>query len=235
MSLRWLQVAFPGAMLVGSLMLSAGFASADGFTRGKHTARDSWTGIYVGTHAGVSGSDVSFAFTNFGTEADHRGYGLVGGLQAGYNLQFSGLVVGVEADVAWGNVHGESRCPNASFRCGHDVDMLASLRARAGVLLAPSMLVFLTGGAAWADAGYEVRNVTTGLLAAPALSHTQNGSVFGGGVEVRITDNLSLKGEYLRFNLRDESVPNGTLVQTTGPVHLDLQIETVKVGLNWRF
>ena len=223
-----------GALLAGGLVLGTEVAAGDGYGR-PSAQRDSWTGFYVGLNAGIGGSGVGFAFPTFDVEADHRGYGFVGGAQVGYNLHISGLVVGVEGDIAWSNIDGQSLCPNADFRCSHEVDMLASLRARLGVLVTPGTLLYLTGGVGWANADYAVRNVATGVLAAPGFSDTQSGGAFGGGIEVRISDNLSLKGEYLHFDLGGESVPNGTLVQNTGPVDLDLRIDTVKVGLNWKF
>ena len=225
-------------MLAGGLTLGGGMANADGYRdsdKDRPAARDSWTGFYVGIHGGMAGSDVGFAFPTSGTEADHKGQGLFGGVQAGYNLQFSGLVVGIEGDIAKANIDGQSRCPNSAFRCSHDVDMLASLRARLGFLATPGMLLYVTGGVGRAGADYEVRNIATGRLSAPAFSTTQSGGVIGGGIEVKISDNLSLKGEYLHYGLGSEAVPNGTLVATTGPVDLDLKIDTVKVGLNWRF
>ena len=77
-------------------------------------AVSNWTGFYVGGHLGWGQHDGNLAaFTPFNGFAGFpvRGLdssGLVGGLQAGYNLQFGAFVVGVEGDFSVANMSARS-------------------------------------------------------------------------------------------------------------------------------
>ena len=60
-----------------------------------------WTGFYVGLHAGYGWSDVDWQEGGF--SASHSGEGALAGGQVGFNLQAGRLVYGIEADLssAW--------------------------------------------------------------------------------------------------------------------------------------
>ena len=63
-----------------------------------------WTGFYVGANAGVvwgrSVQTVDIDDLPLGIPADTSTYaGFIGGVQAGYNWQFSNIVLGIEADI----------------------------------------------------------------------------------------------------------------------------------------
>lgn len=79
----------------------------------------SWTGLYVGAHAGWAKADWSGDFFYQDVDLKH-GYsfdtnGWLGGLQAGGNVQMGRWVFGVEGDIAWGDLkdHGQFQANDA--------------------------------------------------------------------------------------------------------------------------
>jgi hypothetical protein len=98
--------------------------------------------------------------------------GLVGGAQFGYNWQADSLVFGIEGDISftdWGQRTtvfdtdaGDLGGPDVdNFAFGTvsaDVDFLASVRGRLGFAF-DSLLIYGTGGVAWADAQARARVV----------------------------------------------------------------------------
>jgi outer membrane immunogenic protein len=124
--------------LIGAVALAAlsSTALADGYApRGAvYAERFSWTGHYLGLHAGweqklLEGSDFTArnteAFGDFilsdgfssASPTKQRIEGLIGGVQLGYNHQFGHIVVGTELSGTFGNVDGSTNC----FRAGEPV------------------------------------------------------------------------------------------------------------------
>lgn len=85
-----------------------------------------------------------------------------------------------------------------------------SIGARAGLAASPSLLVFATGGYTKAEVGLSTQAVffgqnrattpdtieTVGQTAAIADSKWKDGYYLGGGVEAKLTNNISIKAEY---------------------------------------
>ena len=75
-------------------------------------AYPSWTGFYVGVHAGAAWEEISSGSINdpngllaSGSFPGGAALGAVGGIQAGYNWQFAPVwVVGVEGDFSWASL-----------------------------------------------------------------------------------------------------------------------------------
>lgn len=57
-----------------------------------------WNGFYLGGNVGGGRADVDWTYQPFGETAHHDGKGFLGGVQAGYNWQIDGFVIGAEAD-----------------------------------------------------------------------------------------------------------------------------------------
>ena len=61
----------------------------------------SWTGFYLGIHAGVATGDVDAFFSVAKASPwDHDRSGMIGDGQVGYNWQTGNIVLGVEADAS---------------------------------------------------------------------------------------------------------------------------------------
>ena len=147
---------------------------------------------------------------------------------------------GVEVDGAYTDIDGSRACPNPIFRCSHQINALASLRGRLGVLVGATQqtLLYGTAGAGWGRVEYEARNGTTGAVNPGGFesSATYFGWVGGGGIEYKFASNWSAKAEYLYYGLGNKTVdcspqPGvGTLTCTWEP-----SIQTIKFGINWHF
>src|SRR5262249_41409975 len=147
----------------------------------------------------------------------------LGGVQAGYNYQRGAIVTGIETDIQWlGNsndskpvsaftaLNGFPESYSGTITASRSLDYIGTLRARLGLLINPDTLVYLTGGMAYGDASlkYSVRaqeSLGPGdylpLVASNSESRTLVGGTIGAGSEVRISSNISIKGEYLFYDL----------------------------------
>lgn len=172
-------------------------------------ATDNWSGPYVGaTVGGRTSGDLNFDVGN---------YGITAGAQAGYLQQLGSFVLGGEVQGMWTDELTYALTTDA----GLSQDWSVAAKGRAGVALG-DLLVYGTGGAVYS----ELR--PTGATTSGAEWHT--GAVFGGGVEHKLGDNLSLRAEYLqtRFFGVESSVSG---VGRTD----DLTSHSVNLGVNYRF
>ncbi len=159
--------------------------------------------------------------------------GIVGG-QVGYNFQISNkLVAGIEADIQM--MPGSDRASANTVTTGpfsnistdlsvtKAIDYLGTLRGRLGYLVAPTVLVYGTGGFAYGG----VRSSTTISQAyTPVVfnsiepqwssfasdSETITGWTAGAGTEWAVGSNISVKGEFLYYDLGTVTYNGGTLV-----------------------
>jgi outer membrane immunogenic protein len=189
----------------------------------------SWSGLYVGAHIGGGWGDNDWSVVGTGVTASHDVSGFLGGGQIGFNYQINQWVFGIEGDMSWADLSGDGLCSTTAFRCHSDVNWIATLTGRVGVAF-DRALVYVKGGAAWADTDYRRTVVATGAAAGSA-SETQQGWTVGAGLEYAFTPNWSAKVEYNFLDLGTDR-----LTFTDGSVSdLDQQIHALKVGVNYRF
>jgi len=190
------------------LTAGAGMARAADLPRVPYTAPPpyptyNWVGPYVGLNLGYQS----------GT-ATHAGdlNGITGGLQGGYNWQFGTFVVGAETDVQGSDADGRfaaSQFSNPWF---------GTLRGRVGYA-ADSVMVYATFGLAYGGGRVETNGVRE--------ASTHLGWAGGGGMEVGLTPNWSVKAEYLFVDLSDRRY---VLFGNTG-----FQSNILRLGVNYRF
>lgn len=113
-----------------------------------------WTGFYVGAHVGGAWDGDNWLFSPAQTVTSNHASGVFGGGQVGFNYQISSFVLGAEADASAAGLSSSNLCPNPNFTCGHSIDWLASLRARLGFTPMDRTMIYVTGGAAFADVGH---------------------------------------------------------------------------------
>lgn len=123
---------------------------------------------------------------------------------------------GVEADIGTGDV-SDSRGGVSS-----DLNVMGSVRARAGALVSPGFLVYATGGFAWADYDLAAAGNTT--------SETFTGYQIGAGTELMMSQNWGLRLEYLYTDLSEETVTTGAVTNTYDP-----DFHTLRAGLTFKF
>src|SRR5215475_12401924 len=132
--------------------------------------------------------------------------GAVGGLYAGYNWQFAPQwLLGVDLDMNWTDL---SR-----------VNWLTSVRGRIGFLPAWTVLLYITGGAAWSE--IDNSQVSLGIQ-----NQSKSGWIVGAGVEwAPWANNWLVRAEYLNYNFGGVwAGPFGTS---------DLTINEVRAGLGY--
>jgi outer membrane immunogenic protein len=139
---------------------------------------------------------------------DLSGSTLLGGLHAGYNWQFTNVVAGVEADATLLNynktVNSNGIVPAGLFGGttlqavnSFSARNLFTLRGRLG-LTVDRLLVFATGGIAFASLDMESRNswVNNTFEIDHSLNALRSGYVVGGGLEYAILSDWLLRVEY---------------------------------------
>jgi outer membrane immunogenic protein len=141
----------------------------------------------------------------------------IGGGQAGFNWQNGRFVGGVEGDISWTGLNQAIitsktlSAPLAGVMVhgdGMKQDWLATLRARAGFTLAPQFLLYATGGLAFGhvQAASAVGFTATPDLYAGSYDDTRFGWTVGAGGEWMITQNWSVKAEYLYVDLGKQGI-----------------------------
>jgi outer membrane immunogenic protein len=181
-----------------------------------------WTGFYVGVYGG-------YAFGSGNTSGFDGG---IAGGTIGYNWQGAGSpwVFGIEADGGWTNF-GDSASATVggvSVSVFSEAQATATIRARLGYAWERTLL-YVTGGGAWARNEIGL-NVAIAGVGAAGISDTQNhfGFAVGGGVEQAFAPNWSAKVEYLYLGLGSETYFG---LVSSG----DIDVHTIKAGLNYRF
>jgi outer membrane immunogenic protein len=203
-----------------------------------------WTGFYIGVHGGAgwqsapswSAVNPNFPAVGFApqTLTGSPGMGAVGGLQLGYNYQFSpAWVVGVEGDFSWTSL-GDNRTtrtgtpasiagglpPPVTVSMSENTEWLASARGRIGFTgWLNNTLLFATGGVAWTGREYNAATFDTlnGNAHQLATSNTtKSGWVVGGGAEWQATTNILLRAEYLYYNFNGSFTGNAIGTNVAG-------------------
>lgn len=196
----------------------------------------SWTGFYAGWNSGGVWGEQDWQFAN-ATSSTPKFQGALLGGQVGYDYQIRNVVLGIEADYAWTNAEGGTRCPNASFySCVASIDSIGFLTGRIG-LAHDRALYYVKGGLAFAELNPSIKFNLDGAGVPPILalfspSDSQVGWAFGAGMEYALTDRWSVKGEWLHFDLGTEKyilqeTSVGTNIGTTGNI--------ARVGVNYHF
>jgi len=164
-----------------------------------------WQGFYAGAHAGGG----------FGKAGPANTSGMVGGVQAGYNWQADKVVVGVEADVSASGIRNNSYADKTRQK------WLGTIRARAGYSFG-NVLAYGTAGLAGSTT--EIKN---GL---GKSSTGQTGFAVGGGAEMMMGANVTVRGEYLRYQMGDANYP-----ALPGPIKVDTNANVFRGGINYKF
>ncbi len=193
-----------------------------------------WTGFYIGVNGGWAWGDTfDFYFNRTGTSAAEGIRGGFAGGTVGYNYEIApNFVIGFEGDGDWADITGDRACPGPTFSCTTRVDALGSARGRLGWAWDRALL-FVTGGVGIGDFRYNAFTTATGTSFGTPYNTTRVGWVVGAGVEYAITDNLSIKAEYDYYGFSGSTAPAGDL--DSGTTYLRTDVQTGKVGLNWRF
>jgi outer membrane immunogenic protein len=242
-----------------------------------------WTGFYVGADIGAAwgSSTTSSPLANdpgcfvtiipcygAGTAADINSHSaqsqssssVLGGFEAGYNLQLGYFVVGGETDIGFYRLRGSSLAsvPFTGFPVpaggtaptySNDVSSTWSFTARGRLGFTPmaDLLVYGTGGVAVANLSHQAQFIE-GVFPGTSLgtegsisSATVTGAVYGGGVEWALTNNWLVKAEYLHVEFGSVTGAASPVIITgavSGSVFThsaSLNADILRFGVDYKF
>jgi len=210
----------------------------------------SWSGLYGGINAGYSfGRDTVAQDVQIVPGRVLPTGGIFGG-QLGYNWQSGRFVAGLEGDAQWSGQSGRTcsgiTClqnfneENFAANYEHKLKWFATARARLGLANAGT-LFYLTGGAAWAGVTETTTFVVDNIPASNTANRTLTGAAFGGGIESRLSQDWTVKAEYLHLEFAPMSM-TGRYAGANGPISFSLTSTSssrvtdniVRIGLNRR-
>jgi outer membrane immunogenic protein len=219
-----------------------------------------WTGLYIGGNVGYGwgNGNTDAAFPTISSiptgSVDSNGNGVIGGGQIGYNWQVGSLVTGLEADIQGSGINGTGNLSGFTFAASpigptvfsstSKLSWFGTVRGRLGVSLAPTLLLYGTGGLAYGNlsnsASTLVDNIFQDVWPA-SISQTKTGWAAGAGAEWMFAPGWSAKLEYLHLDLGSASattsdqaaIPLAAALTTTYAWHN--RFDTVRFGVNYHF
>jgi opacity protein-like surface antigen len=218
----------------------------------------SWTGLYIGAHIGGGFGSSQFSDPNGSSiyGGTVRSPAALGGGQVGYNWQVpnSNWVLGAEMDADVLSANGTGTCLASSgffisANCRVRQDASGSLTGRLGFATGPRghTLFYVKGGGAWLDERVDI--ISNGILppAPTGFDGVRWGWTLGAGVEKALTPAWSVKLEYDYANFGSANLatpasflqvlpplPNGYVGTAGGTSSLSQNVQTVKMGLNYK-
>ena len=216
-----------GAVSAADLPSSTGASLKDG-----PVTNGSWAGLYLGANLGYAW-DANLGFSNsYTTTSDLSAgiapEGLFAGGQIGYNFQrANNLLWGIETDLQWANISDSGSICKASGTCAGNgtikasIDYFGTLRGRVGYVQGP-LLPYITGGFAYAG----ISQRASGTPWTASGDTVVPGWTVGAGVEYKVTDHWSVKGEYLFLDF-----PNIAIGTSTAQ---DFEVSAVRLGVNYK-
>lgn len=232
---------------------------------------DNWTGFYVGGQIGGAFGDSGIFTMDRDGDGRYGDYlpafdpsvnpaaggfdgsfsdGVTGGVHAGYDWQVGNVVLGGLIDLSFTDIgdrqSGYSSTP-AFYDINRDLDYLATLRGRLGYAFTPAVMAYATGGLAYGEVDYSFSSDTPAAFSSSGGSDSDFGYTVGGGVEAKVTQNISFGVEYLYTNLGG----NDYTVNLSGPAAFsgpgsagstnargsdsDFDFHTVQLRMSYRF
>jgi opacity protein-like surface antigen len=221
-----------------------------------------WNGAYAGIHVGYGADAETVRFTGedpvalagiagglIPTRMHVRADGLLGGVQLGYNWRMGSGLIGVETDISAASIAGANSSTDSvigtiNTTVERKVDWLGTLRARAGFLVLPNLLLYGTGGLAYGgtELSAAVNNLALGcadICSKATSSGSSVGWTIGGGYEYAFSPNMTWKTEYQFVDLGSRSV----VVLDSPPAistfayraRSDFELHTIRTGINFKF
>jgi len=183
-----------------------------------------WTGLYGGLKIGYgynwTGTDINAGSTTIATLGNSP-HGPVGGVQLGYDTQMGAIVLGLVTDL---NLAGFDSTSNmAGLSVSNTTNWYGTTNVRIGLSqFGDHVLPYLQAGAAYGGKKTAIADLST--------STTSFGWDAGGGIETRITKNVSLFIDAKYIDLGATDVPVGIVTGTQ-----KFTFGVAQVGLNYRW
>jgi outer membrane immunogenic protein len=191
-----------------------------------------WTGIYAGAVGGyVWGRSTALPVLGTDTTTVDPSGGQLG-LTAGVNGQFDQFVLGLEGEILWSGLSGSAQLAGGGVTDIATVksDWQGAIKARAGVAF-DQVLIYAHGGFAFTDY-YAKADIAATFEGDYRTSRT--GWTVGAGVEMAVTENVSVKAEYAYsdFGKWTGTVAGGL---AAGDYEFTHHTHAIKAGVNFHF
>jgi len=209
------------AMIMGVAVAVTPFTPAMAGAAGKSDlspmGREHWQGFYLGGQTGWSRS----AGKDHTSGTKLKSSVFDAGIHAGYNWQSDGLVFGLEADA---NLFGLGKKNSRGPFSKSLITPFSTTRLRVGTTLGDSLL-YGTGGVSFGFGSHKL------AIGGKRKSKLHTGWVIGAGVEHMISQDWSLRGEYLyhNFGKKNYKFPSGTRGISFEDAH------SLRVGVSYHF
>lgn len=218
----------------------------------------SWTGFYVGANVGgIWGSGSSSVNATYNGNTVASGYfptsvgsgssGWLGGGQAGYNYQMGQMVLGLETDM-----QGSSNSHSATYTGAgvnylggavttttqRNLDWLGTTRARIGFSPLPDnhLLLYGTGGLAYGGGSASLSaTAPNGATWYGSNGSTEVGYALGAGAEYALTQNWTVKAEYLYYSLQSANFSTQVSNNLVFNAKVSPAGSIARVGVNYKF
>jgi outer membrane immunogenic protein len=246
---NWITRSIGALVAITAAAFATGSASADGYQRYGVAPRAgcaNFGGFYVGGNIGwatltahQNDLDGISTFGEFPTSFTATDDSFTAGAQVGYNLQKGCTLLGIEADWNWADLNADTNTRpffgelNDSFRTR--IENFGTIRTRTGVVV-DQLLLFVTGGFAWAETRDLVSLTELGLpLARFSSSDTRWGWTAGFGTEYLLAPGVSLTSDvlYLRFTDQDHTLAVSPTVRFQTKTDEDIWV--ARMGINIHF
>ncbi|PTM42711.1 caspase family protein [Bosea sp. 124] len=225
-------------------------------------AKPRWTGFYAGGSVGGADQRSPTRIAGFGPASEVQtsidagnvasrlspsGRGATISGQLGFNYQIGAVVLGAETDFSAMHVGGRKASTVNPFgvevttQAQTELDTLGTVRARAGIAFG-DLLVFATGGYAYGHLGQRgaINPVpTANPTYAGSTAQIASGWALGGGLEYALGPMLSLRLDYLRYDLGTQRLVLGETAGFFTDEYATMRARTrgdmVRMGLNIGF
>jgi outer membrane immunogenic protein len=232
-------------MLMAAIIAATGPTSANAGDVPFSIPTFDFNGFYLGVDVGQDWSKSTWANTEINNEAfAYNPSGARFGGHVGYNLVLgNNWMLGLEADIAVGNIKS-SEVPlldtatnfrNLTYFGNSNVNMEGSGRVRLGYV-ADRFMPYVTGGLAFAD--YEYGWTRSPFPNSYATNQKMLGWAAGAGLEYSVSDQISIRAQYLHFDFGTFNYPAFTDDQGNSgyaPYKLNLSSNAVTLGMSIKF
>jgi outer membrane immunogenic protein len=216
-----------------------------------------WTGFYVGGYGGGGwGSEDPVDINEYAGQTITNGTGhiwryntgssFIGGGTIGFNYQWGNIVLGLEGEAGYVHLSGSGADPRSP---GLDVISSSQLGDWYGIAAGrigyawDRVLLYGKAGVVFTSVNANISDTCKALPCGP-VTISASGSkdnvaslAVGGGLEYALTNNWSIKGEYIYWSLNNHFLVTGVASNNASYSwdHSFSGLHTLKLGVNYRF
>jgi outer membrane immunogenic protein len=200
-----------------------------------------WAGLYLGGQVGYGMDSVrwrnlgaSTFFSPLGAATRDSGGGVIGGGQLGYNFQYNRLVFGIEGSASAADFDRSFASPYfpATDVWSSKLTRLTTVTGRVGYG-SDTWLPYIKGGFAAGNVETSIRNNAVGVVSQGSAVHA--GWTVGGGVEVKLTRQLSLGLEFMHTDLGRSNDINGPQVAPGAPESYGIGVRSNSITARFNY